>query len=104
SGGNWAGAGDYCWDEAGMANGATNTLYSCGSAGGLAAVKTVCGSGCQHMPAGQNDQCQVSTGPLCATGANWHGAGDYCGDQPGLTNTAAGTLYSCAAEGGTAAV
>ena len=102
SGSNWNGAGDYCANEPGMAGTAASTLYSCGAAGGPAAVLENCSAGCQDMPAGLNDQCATG-GPTCPTGSNWNGAGDYCWDQPGLTSGATDTLYSCAAAGGSAA-
>lgn len=45
-----------------------------------------------------------ATGPMCPTGSNWHYAGDYCWDAPGMQHTAPNTLYSCNAAGGAASV
>jgi MYXO-CTERM domain-containing protein len=47
---------------------------------------------------------QGVTGPTCPTGGSWHLAGDYCGDEPGMSSCAANTLYTCSAEGGPASV
>jgi hypothetical protein len=57
TGSYWYGAGQYCWDQPGMANTAANHLYNCPSPSGAAQDWGACGEGCHHMPNGQNDIC-----------------------------------------------
>jgi hypothetical protein len=80
------GNGLYCGGDGVVGN--PSTLYQC--TGGALTVSAVCSLGCQHEPAGVNDQCAPCP----------HGDGLYCGGDgvPGTT----GTLYHCA--GGVVAV
>jgi hypothetical protein len=85
---NWNLAGDYCGDEPGMQNAASNTLYWCAAAGGAASVRQICSAGCQHMPAGQNDRClvpQANGDAGTATGAD---AGTATGADAGTQTVA----------------
>jgi hypothetical protein len=44
----------------------------------------------------------VATSPICPTGSNWHLAGQYCWNEPGMVNTVASHLYNCSAPGAVA--
>ncbi|GMV40930.1 MAG: hypothetical protein AMXMBFR64_26460 [Myxococcales bacterium] len=83
-----SGDGFYCGASVGLD---PQTLYAC--KGGSFATAQVCPSGCQTMPAGQNDQCQGAETACPA------GDGAYCGGSLGKDP---GTLYQCT--GGQASV
>ncbi len=40
--------------------------------------------------------------PTCPTGSNWHLAGNYCWNEPGMSYTSAYHLYDCQSAGGSA--
>ena len=40
--------------------------------------------------------------PSCPTGSNWHLAGNYCWNEPGMSYTSASHLYNCQSAGGSA--
>ena len=100
TGSNWNFAGDYCGDEPGMQHAAANTLYSCAAAGGAASVFQVCGHGCQHMPAGQNDRCASPPPPPSDAGSGTDGSdagtsGGGIGDPPpGCASGGSGIAWS----------
>jgi hypothetical protein len=71
TGANWDKAGAYCWDQPGMTHTAPATLYRCDSAGAPAVALQVCPLGCEHMPLGIDDRCQLpADGSPCAVGSD----------------------------------
>jgi murein DD-endopeptidase MepM/ murein hydrolase activator NlpD len=101
TGSNWHLAGNYCWNEPGMAYTSASHLYQCQSAGGSAGDLGNCGEGCHDEPVGVNDMCYSA---YCPTGGYWYGAGLYCGRASGMSNANPDIVYYCGGAGAKASI